>query len=287
MTTASAAIIILNYNDGSNTLALAKKIENYSSFSKIILVDNCSTDDSFEKMNTAISDKIDVICTTENGGYAKGNNFGVSYAINKYSPDYLFIANPDIMVTDDVAEKIMNALQGNPDFGLISCLVNQGYNIWNLPGFIGILESLFLIWFNLHKRMIKKRLIASPHALKEIGVAEGSFFCIRRKAFETVGGLDERTFLYVEESILSKRLHNSGYKVGVLTKSYYDHFHSVTIKKEYKSSKARAFHHFHNSMKLYNKEYLHTNRVQDTLFEICYGFAYLERVLYDFLMSLF
>ena len=73
--------------------------------------------------------------------------------------------------------------------------------------------------------------------------------------------------------------------VGVLTTARYDHYHSVSIKKEYRASKARAFHLFYDSMKLYNQEYLHTNFLQNILFELCYGVAYLERMIYDFIMK--
>lgn len=280
-----SAIIILNYNDGANTKKLAEHIKSHETFSHIILVDNCSTDDSFSVMKSLVDDKIDVIQTTANQGYACGNNYGAWYAIEYYQPDYLFIANPDIMVTNDVASDIVNTLQTNPEYGALSCIVNQGYNVWNLPGFLGMIESLFLIWFNLDKKAIKQRLLSSSRSLEPVGVVEGSFFCIRRSAFEQINGFDNRTFLYVEENILARRLKNFGYMVGVLTTARYDHYHSVSIKKEYRASKARAFHLFYDSMKLYNQEYLHTNFLQNILFELCYGVAYLERMIYDFIMK--
>ncbi len=281
----TSAIIILNYNDGVNTKKLAQQIRSYHAFAHIILVDNCSTDDSFSVLKALSDDKIDVIQTTANNGYACGNNFGAQYAIAQYHPDYLFIANPDIMVTDEVALSILRTMQDNSEYGAMSCIVNQGYNVWQLPGFIGMIESLFLIWFNLDKRSIKKHLLSSQNPIEKVGVVEGSFFCIRRSAFELIKGLDERTFLYVEENILAKRLDNVGYAIGVLTGARYDHYHSVSIKKEYRASKARAFHLFRDSMKLYNKEYLHTNLMQDLLFDFCYGIAYLERIVYDVIMK--
>ena len=277
----TSAIIILNYNDGTNTKKLAESIKSYDTFTHIVLVDNCSTDDSFLTMKSIADSKIDVIRTTANQGYACGNNFGAWYAIEQYQPDYLFIANPDIMITDDAVSGILNAMQDYPEYGALSCIVNQGYNVWNLPGFLGVIESLFLIWFNLDKKAIKKRLLSSPHSIEKVGVIEGSFFCIRRSAFEQIKGFDNRTFLYVEENILAKRLNNAGYAIGILTSARYDHYHSVSIKKEYRASKARAFHLFHDSMKLYNKEYLHTNSLQNILFDLCYGIAYLERIIYD------
>lgn len=329
MGSASAVMIILNYNDGRTAATLALTVKDYACLDKIIVVDNHSSDDSFVYLrNTLLSsicdtgeaaagdadeavfgtggnangimgsnadgtvsgvqkeNRIDVIQAPENGGYARGNNYGIRHALLNGAPDYLFIANPDIMVDEQTLNAILENMKQHSEYGVMSCLVNQGYNVWRLPGFSGMLESLFLIWFNLDKRAIKKRLAASALPLETVGVVEGSFFCMKKTAYEAVGGFDERTFLYAEEIILSKRLADCGLKVGVLTKERYDHFHSVSIKKAYRSSKARAFPNFYRSFRIYNRHYLHTNRLQDAVFAAAYGLAYAERVIYDLFMRL-
>ncbi|MFT3985083.1 MAG: glycosyltransferase family 2 protein [Lachnospiraceae bacterium] len=300
MDTVSAVMIILNYNDGQTAAKLALTVKDYACLDKIIVVDNCSADDSFVYLRNTLlpspdekaaagvqmESRLDVIQAPENGGYAKGNNYGIRYALSNGTPDYLFIANPDIMVSEQTLDAILERMRRHPEYGAMSCLVNQGYNVWRLPGFSGMIESLFLIWFNLDKRAIKKRLAASALGLETVGVVEGSFFCIKKTAYEAIGGFDERTFLYAEEIILSKRLAEHGLKVGILTRERYDHFHSVSIKKAYRSSKARAFPNFYRSFHIYNRYYLHTNPLQDAVFAAAYGLAYAERVIYDLLMRL-
>ena len=54
-----------------------------------------------------------------------------------------------------------------------------------------------------------------------------------------------------------------------------------SIRKIYRSSKARAFHHFRDSFRIYNKYYLKTNALQDKIFDVCWYLGYLERVVYD------
>lgn len=293
MESVSTVIIILNYNDSRTAAKLALTVKDYACLNKIIVVDNHSSDDSFSFLNDKLlsptdtaDSRITVIQAPENGGYAKGNNFGIRYAITNSEPDYLLIANPDIMVSEQTITSILKNMQLHPEYGVMSCLVNQGYNVWRLPGFLGMIESLFLIWFNLDKRAIKKKLSDSDLPLETVGVVEGSFFCIKRTAYEAVGGFDERTFLYAEEIILSKRLADHGLKVGVLTKERYDHFHSVSIKKAYRSSKARAFSNFYRSFRIYNRFYLQTNPLQNIVFAMAYGLAYVERVIYDLFMRL-
>lgn len=318
MGSASAVMIILNYNDGRTAAKLALTVKDYACLDKIIVVDNHSSDDSLAYLRNTLlpsirgtdeaaagdayktadgnadgtvsgvqrESRIDVIQAPENGGYAKGNNYGIRHALLNGAPDYLFIANPDIMVDEQTLNAILENMKQHSEYGVMSCLVNQGYNVWRLPGFSGMLESLFLIWFNLDKRAIKKRLAASALPLETVGVVEGSFFCMKKTAYEAIGGFDERTFLYAEEIILSKRLADCGFKVGVLTGERYDHFHSVSIKKAYRSSKTRAFPNFYRSFCIYNRYYLHTNPLQDTIFAIAYGLAYAERIIYDLFMRL-
>lgn len=275
-------LIILNYNDYETTSKLVNQVKNYSFPDHIVVVDNMSSDDSFMQLKKMEdTEKITVIQAPTNGGYAKGNNYGARYAIKQFDPEFIFIANPDVSVSEDTFVKLADALSNNAKIGVIAPIVNQGANVWRLPGFIGMIESLFLVWFNLDKRLIKNKLTKSQNDLEKIGVVEGSFFCISREAYDSIDGLDENTFLYVEENILSKRLKNEGFSEAVLTKERYDHFHSVSIKKKYKSSKAKAFHNFYDSMTYYNKQYLKTGIVRNLIFDVCYFLAYVERVIYD------
>ena len=285
---ATAVMVILNYNDMETTRKLADSVKDYSCLDGVVIVDNRSSDDSYRYLMSAFENdlRVDVIQAPSNGGYAKGNNFGIEYAAEKYDPEFVFIANPDIAVSEKTVMNMTGAMGEHPAYAVMAPIVNQGYNVWNLPGFGGMIESLFLIWFNLDKKRIKERLVRSPGPVVEAGVVEGSFFVVRLEDFRAVEGFDERTFLYAEEIILARRLKSIGQKVGVLTQERYDHLHSASIKKQYKASKRRAFPNFYRSFCIYNKYYLKTNRLQDTIFAMCYGLAYVERFFYDLVKML-
>ena len=68
------AFVVLNYNDYAITSDYIKRINHYSVINHIVIVDNFSTDGSFEKLQLLASDKVDVIKTFANEGYASGNN---------------------------------------------------------------------------------------------------------------------------------------------------------------------------------------------------------------------
>lgn len=272
-------IIILNYNDCERVEKLVKTIEGYNSLEHILIVDNCSIDGSFNRLKKLASDKVHVIETNRNGGYATGNNYGVKYAKEKWNIDTLYFANPDVLFDEDVILNIEENLWQSDKYGVATVLVKEGYNAWELPGYWGTVRMLFLFLFMIHKKKMKKELI-EKRGIHEVGVTEGSFFAIKSSVFDEVGGFDERTFLYLEENILAYRLRQHGYKEIISADEYYIHEHSQSISKEYKS-KARAFKLFLPSFLVYLKYYLRCNSMQINVFKMFYGMAYFERILYD------
>ena len=64
------AIIILNYNDYETTSNMLNKIKDYKSLDLIVVIDNKSKDNSYNKLKHFENDKIKVMETKENKGYA-------------------------------------------------------------------------------------------------------------------------------------------------------------------------------------------------------------------------
>ena len=131
--------------------------------------------------------------------------------------------------------------------------------------------------------MIKEKTLKSTDI---VDVVSGSFFIIKSDIFEEIKGFDERTFLYCEENILGYKLKEKGYYTLLDNSCYYDHFHSVTIKKVYKS-KVKPFKIYYESLKVYNKYYLKLSKTQNIFFKIAYIFALIERIIYNFVFYIF
>ena len=51
-------IVILNYNDSQTTIELLERIKNYKIFTLIVIVDNCSNDNSMEVLKKYENSKI-------------------------------------------------------------------------------------------------------------------------------------------------------------------------------------------------------------------------------------
>ena len=110
------ATIVLNYNDSDTVIEFLKKAQELPSLGVIIIVDNCSTDDSLKRLKDYLSDKILLIKTTKNSGYAAGNNFGIRYAESIYPDlDKIIISNPDITIKETDIRRILEALNQEYD----------------------------------------------------------------------------------------------------------------------------------------------------------------------------
>lgn len=278
----SAVLIVLNYNDYETTASYLDEVGGFLSYTGIVVVDNASTDGSYEKLRKFENDRIIVVKAPTNGGYAKGNNLGAKLAIEKFDPDVIFFSNPDVHYDENVIKTLMLDMENNSKAGVVAALTKTGRSIWELPKFWGTMRQIMLIAFNLHKRSYRNK-IEKKNSLAEVGVVEGSFFAVRRAAFEKVGGFDERTFLYLEENILSARMHKCNYIVMADPTVNYIHEHSKSIKKAYKN-KVKAFKLFKPSFLTY-LDYVGMNWVKRMIFEIVFAIGYIERAIYSLVVK--
>ncbi len=273
------AIVILNYNDFQMTKKLVDHILKIEKMEKIIIVDNCSLDNSLSYLKNEYDtiEKIDVINTKENNGYATGNNFGINFAIEKYNPEYILVANPDIFFNEDVIIEINTVFEENDDIAILAPMVSKGYNSWQLPNFSKTLASNFLLLSKMFGNKVYKN---QKERINYVDVVAGSLFAIRGDIFKKVNGFDERTFLYYEENILAFKIKSLGYKSAILGNVTYDHCHAASIKKTYKS-KLHLFKIINKSIRIYIYYYLKINFLQKIIFDFCSIIAYIERFLYD------
>ena len=277
------ALIVLNYNDYDTTSDFVKKISGYSNIPQIIVVDNHSSDDSYERLSSLASDKIDVIQAPANKGYAAGNNFGIRYALEHYHPEYVIVSNPDVEFEPTVVDRLYEQARQLRNLGLIACRMKclSGVALetaWKLPTYMDhvlgnfpILEKLFRFRTAYSERELSNELV-------EVDAVSGAFFMISSEAYQAAEGLDEDTFLYCEETILSERLHAKGYKNYLLTTEEYLHNHSVSINKSISSLKKKLYIR-QQSKVVHCVKYLHAGKWKIRLLWITFYMGLYERIL--------
>lgn len=224
------SIIILNYKNqnlvkyciwGIKKLNLPLKYE-------IIVVDNNSHDGCAEMIKKNFLD-VKFIQAEKNRGYAAGNNLGIKKAQGKY----LLIINPDIAILDKAIEKMFNFLDNNPTVGIIGPkLLNAEKNLlyscgnfpdWHLPFY----RRTFLGETRAGQVWLKEYLMMGwdHQETKTVDWLFGACIMVRKEALTKVGLLDERFFLYLEDTDWCRRFWENNYQVVYLADAHIIHYH--------------------------------------------------------------
>lgn len=285
-------IIILMYNDSDSTLELLDNIESYTELEKIIVVDNCSQNNSYSVVKARENDHIHVIKTQCNEGIAAGNNFGAQYA-KKICPDvenYLF-SNPDVIVNQESIKAMNEFLMNNKEAGAVCPLEWTKEEepardfAWRLPTYRQFLLSVIPIYTKIAQKYCHPYLwfYDVNKAMKQdvfwAEVIISCFIMIRRDAFEAIGGFSERTFLYHEEDILSYEFAQKGIKQAVLTRYKVVHLGCTSMNKSYKNWVKKSDILFDSSI-IYLEDCLHISKAGIWLYRLLYKISLLQRAFY-------
>lgn len=274
------ALILLNYNDYKTTIKYIEFVKKYTSINNIIVVDNCSTDKSYEKLKSYESKKISIIQSNKNGGYAYGNNIGIKYANKYFTPEYIIISNPDVYFEENIITIMREYLDKNKDVAIVSPTVinNENSNMpiaWKRATYISNIISMSII---LGKIFYFRKHYNVSHFTSEYSVVDvvpGSFFMINYNIFSEINLFDENTFLFGEEDILSYKLYEKGYKSVILNNIFYKHEHSVSINKTV--SLVKKYEILYKSLDYYNKVYLNSGKIKNYIFYMFWKVSCIEK----------
>lgn len=220
-------IVILNYLNWRDTVECVESIfkQKYSSY-QIIIVDNCSTNNSSKKLHELYdnSSRIDVIDAPKNLGFAKGNNLGIYHLRTNYKVKRILLLNSDTTMSDVNYLKILSELEIDSNCGAIgTCIIGSDGSNQN-PEYFPLTRDFSITVINelnnqkngikffvksLLKKIpgFKKLVVSIKYILKEkeketYTALHGSAIMLTENYFKTFNGLYPNTFLYFEENIL-------------------------------------------------------------------------------------
>ena len=265
--------LILNYNDAVTTRECAERLKEYSVIHRVLIVDNNSSDNSFELLSRLNSDKIEVISTGYNGGYGAGNNFGIRYLKNKYDSTFILLCNPDTIIDEANIKALEDFLLTHPDYAIVAPFMlntkeEKQYNTaFRIPKVYEYVASLGVVTNKFRKSFYYPDIQRINDEYIDVGAVSGSLFMMDVKKMIEYGMFDECIFLYCEEVSLGIKLAKSGMKTALLPQRTFIHNHSISINKTFKSDVKK--HKQLIKSKLYViKEYYKVNR-------FIYGLAFL------------
>ena len=248
------SVVIVNYQTFELTKNTIDSIFKYDyPFSyEIIVVDNASGDDSLDNLKEYFKNKVKFISSSQNNGFAAGNNQGLEIAGGKY----VLLLNSDTIVWENTLENIYNYMENHEDTGACGCRVlleNGELDKACKRSFPNVKNSFFRLFhiptsssdnnYNLDN--------LSDDGIYEIDCLTGAFMFIRKNALDEVGFLDETFFMYGEDIDLCYRIKQADWKIIYFGKSTITHFKGASSKKQ----KSKLIYEFYRAMYIYYKKH--------------------------------
>lgn len=198
-------VVVLNYN-GLRTISKCLSSiyqSNYANF-EVVLVDNASTDGSLELVKQQFQ-KAHVILNQVNVGFAKGNNLGIRFALEKFAK-YVLVLNNDAYLEPNTLETLVSYAEKNQAVGILSPLIfTANKKIWFAGGKID--------WLRMRALHDNSRALKVPYASDYLC---GCSLFISQKLFQKIGLFDEKFFLYYEDADFSIRAKKAGFKIKII-----------------------------------------------------------------------
>lgn len=220
------SIISVNFNQPAVTTEMVESLMKITYPDvEIIVVDNGSTFGNLEK-NLQKYPAVKLIKSSENLGFAGGNNLGIKQA----NGDYIFLLNNDAVVDPGFLEPLVQKCLNNPKIGVVSPKIY----FFHSPGILQYTGVSEISTFT-------TRSVGWGSGKKDEGQFEkdsetffghGAAMLIPRKVIEEVGLMAEIFFLYYEEMDWCKRIRNAGYKIFYVHNSVVYHKESVSTGKD-------------------------------------------------------
>jgi N-acetylglucosaminyl-diphospho-decaprenol L-rhamnosyltransferase len=181
----------------------------------IVVVDNAS-DDELDRVVAGI-DGVRIVRAPHNLGYGKAMNLGNSVAA---ASEWLLISNPDLTLSPGALDELIAVGEQDPSIGVLGpTILTPSGEIYpsarRLPSLRhGVGHALFgQLWKDnpWTRGYLADR--ENPPRQREAGWLSGAFLLLRREAFDSVGGFDDKFFMYFEDVDLSARLSRTGWRV--------------------------------------------------------------------------
>lgn len=195
---------------------------------ELIIIDSSSSRISRDIVTEIVPNAI-FLPYKSNLGYSRGVNEGLRLARG----NYILILNPDVIVTGDNLIKLLSFIKKHPDIGIVGPQL-RNFNNTIQNSFFRFYKPLTVIArrsilgkLKVMRKVLDDFLMADvdPNKIQTPDWIMGSTLLISRHAFEKVGFMDERFFMYFEDVDWARRFWHNGYKVVYYPEAFVYHYH--------------------------------------------------------------
>jgi len=245
-------IMLISFNQEKDTLECLHSLRSldYKNY-RVILVDNGSVDSLSEKVYSDFKD-IKLIKLNSNVGAAAGRNIGINYALKK-GCEYIFFLDNDAVVEPSTLTELVKVAETDSKIvavGAKTYYYDEPKKIWNFGGKICWLKGKFI---DTQQGKFDNGQFDSG---KEVDTFPIGFGIVRTDVIKKVGEIDERYFVYYEETDWHVRMKRVGHRIVVTPKAKIWHKASSALGMEspffyYYRTRSRLLFMFKNAPKIY------------------------------------
>jgi len=219
-------IVIVNYRTPGLTLdclkSLVPEINTVSGGVRVVIADNASGDDSVAQIQQAIDANnwtwATMMPLAKNGGFAYGNNEAIRPALaSSDPPQYVYLLNPDTIVLPDALKELTKFMDSRPDVGIAGGKAVGEDGTLRISAFkfhTPLSELEGSVRLGLISKILRNHIVATPSpddVPSPVDWVAGASMIIRRDVFEKIGLLDEKYFMYYEETDFCMRARQAGF----------------------------------------------------------------------------
>lgn len=236
-------IVLINYRTADMTLRALEcaldSLHRVEGRCRVALVDNDSGDGSFEQLQKVVeqkgwTDRVELIQTGHNGGFAYGVNAGALPALQSDDPpEYVYLLNSDAFVDQDTIPRLVEFLDSHPEAGIAGSQVrgtdgvlhDTAFQFHSLAAELEGAVGIGLVTKLLYRWKVSKPV---PRETTRVDWLAGASMLIRGRVFEEIGPFDDDFFLYFEETDFCRRAARAGWSTWYVPESRVEHIGSVS-----------------------------------------------------------
>jgi GT2 family glycosyltransferase len=201
-------IIIVNWNLKEHTAACIRSVHKTGYPCQILVVDNGSQDGSANFITHRFPD-VSVLALPHNSGFAAACNTAVHAGVNAQTK-YVLLLNNDTIVHQDFFVELISAAEAHPQAGILGPKVYSATDprrLWHVGArrrrwVLAAVNSGRNQWDD-----------GQFDQMREVDYIFGCAMLIRRAVIESIGVLDTRFFLYLEDMDFCLRAQAAGYRL--------------------------------------------------------------------------
>jgi GT2 family glycosyltransferase len=252
MTLTPPWIVTLNWNLREDTIACVESVLDAGvALSRVIVVDNGSTDGSPRAFAAHFGPELPLICNESNLGFAGGMNAGIRYAL-EHGAGSVLLLNNDTLVAPTMIEALIDAeIPPLPDSEDAALRRRTSVRAQDAVGILGPAIHYHAdpdrLWKlgDIEHRWLPMPLSVRPRGDRPLGwqglvgtapfqvdYVTGCCMLIRRQVFERIGLFDTRYFMYFEDADFCRRARYAGFTIWCVPEARMWHKVSLSAQRD-------------------------------------------------------